>query len=243
LRSIVRFVAPPGPCAYLSGETWSLEYEIVAEATPAEFAARLEAGWRRFGPAFFRPRCATCRACQALRLSPATFRPTRTQRRIARANGAALRLEVATPVASAVNLALYDRYHAYQTAAKDWPGHPPGDVERYHEAFVLGPFPSEEWRYFAAERLVCVSYVDELPDALSIIYCFYDPEERHRSLGTYNILRALEEAARRGKTYVHLGYYVEGCPSMRYKATFLPHELRLPDGRWRLVTAAKGDPA
>ena len=36
-----------------------------------------------------------------------------------------------------------------------------------------------------------------------------------------------------GLEHVYLGYYVADCPSLAYKATFGPNQLRWPDGRWR----------
>jgi arginine-tRNA-protein transferase len=69
---------------------------------------------------------------------------------------------------------------------------------------------------------------------LSAIYFFYDPDERDRSLGTWNVLCLLDAAVRRGLPYVYLGYFVEGCASMEYKVRFVPNELRGDDGAWRL---------
>jgi arginine-tRNA-protein transferase len=79
-----------------------------------------------------------------------------------------------------------------------------------------------------------VGYVDALPGALSAIYFYYDPDERRRSLGTFNVLSVLAAAAARGVPYVYLGYYVPGCRSLEYKARFRPYEL-LEGGTWRPV--------
>jgi arginine-tRNA-protein transferase len=68
---------------------------------------------------------------------------------------------------------------------------------------------------------------------LSAIYFFYEPEERRRSLGTWNVLCLIEEAARRGLPYVYLGYHVSGCRSLEYKANFRPNQRRDDDGVWR----------
>jgi arginine-tRNA-protein transferase len=68
---------------------------------------------------------------------------------------------------------------------------------------------------------------------LSAIYFFYDPHERHRSLGTWNVLCLIDEAVRRRLPHVYLGYYVEGCPSMSYKPRFAPNQVRGADGVWR----------
>jgi arginine-tRNA-protein transferase len=75
--------------------------------------------------------------------------------------------------------------------------------------------------------------VDVLPAGLSAIYFYYDPDERRRSLGTWNVLNIIEAAARRGLPHVYLGYFVDGCRSMVYKSQFRPHQLLGPDGVWR----------
>src|SRR5205823_11558684 len=129
-------------------------------------------------------------------------------------------------------LALYDRYHAHQADAKGWPQHPARDAHGYAQSFVENPFPTEEWCYFLEGRLVGVGYVDVLPGGLSAIYFFYDPDERHRALGTWNVLKIIESAAQQGIPHVYLGYYVAGSPSMLYKSRFLPNQLLGLDGRW-----------
>jgi arginine-tRNA-protein transferase len=93
-------------------------------------------------------------------------------------------------------------------------------------------FPTEEWCYDVGDRLVAVGYVDQLPDGLSAIYFFHDPGERHRSLGTFNVLALLAVARERRLPYVYLGYYVEGCRSLEYKGRFRPNEVLAPDGAW-----------
>jgi arginine-tRNA-protein transferase len=129
-------------------------------------------------------------------------------------------------------VALYDRYHAYQATAKHWPEHPARDAAGYAQSFVRNPFPTEEWCYYVAGRLAGVGYVDRLAEGLSAIYFFYDPDQRWRSLGTWNVLRLLQEAADRGLPYLYLGYFVAGCPSLAYKARFVPNEVLGPDSCW-----------
>ena len=80
--------------------------------------------------------------------------------------------------------------------------------------------------------MVGVGYVDVLPEGMSAIYFYYDPVERDRSLGTFNVLSVLRAAADRGLPHVYLGYYVEGCRSLEYKGRFRPNEVLGPDGEW-----------
>ena len=233
MESLFQFVAPPGPCGYLPDQVWRLEYELVGELSAAEYMDRMEQGWRRFGRMLFHPRCPACTACQSLRVVVDRFRPSRSQRRARAANVGDIRLHIGAPAVSREKLDLYDRYHAFQSDQKDWPRHEPKDADEFARSFVENPFPTQEWCYFHEDRLVGVGYVDDLPGGLSAIYFFYDPELRHRSLGIFNVVRIIEYAAGRRIPYVYLGYYVAGCRSMEYKATFRPNQVVLPDGAWR----------
>jgi arginine-tRNA-protein transferase len=232
MQSLFQYVAPPGPCGYLPDQTWRLEYDLVARLSKAEYMERMHRGWRRFGATLFRPRCPTCRACRSLRVPVARFRPDRSQKRVRKANEGVVQLRIGPPSVTRAKLNLYDRYHAYQSEARDWPVHPPKDAQGYAESFVDNPFPTEEWTYYLEGKLVGVGYVDNLPLGLSAIYFFYDPDHRQRSLGTWNILNVIESAANRGLPHAYLGYYVAGCQSMAYKTRFVPNQLLGPDGQW-----------
>jgi arginine-tRNA-protein transferase len=72
---------------------------------------------------------------------------------------------------------------------------------------------------------------DPLPDGLSLIYSFYDPDPEHRSLGRFMILDAVRRATEMGLPFVYLGYWVRGSKAMDYKSRFGPLEA-LIDGRW-----------
>jgi len=233
MESLFHYVAPPSPCGYLPAQTWSLEYDLVQSLSAADYMLLMAGGWRRFGRALFRPRCQACQACQAIRVVVDRFRPNRSQRRAQRANEGMIQLLIQQPKVTRAKVSLYDKYHAFQAEAKGWPQHPAKDAQSYANSFVDNPFPTEEWCYYLGSQLVGVGYVDDLPGAISGIYFFYDPEQRQRSLGTLNVLCLLEAAAQRGLRHLYLGYYVAGCGSMEYKATFRPCEVRGPDGVWR----------
>jgi arginine-tRNA-protein transferase len=197
-----------------------------------EYLERMRTGWRRFGFTMFRPRCPNCTGCRTLRVLVDRFQPNRSQRRVRSLNEGEIRLTIGSPSVSRDKLNLYDRYHSFQSDFKNWPLHEPKDVEEFVHSYVDNPFPVLEFCYSLGNRLVAVSYVDDLPGALSAIYCFYDPQERRRSLGTWNVLSLIEVAAMRGIPHVYLGYFVAGCRSLEYKANFIPNQIRLPDGRW-----------
>jgi arginine-tRNA-protein transferase len=225
-------LSPPGPCGYLPGRLWRYEHAVVSSMTADEYFERLCQGWRRFGHYLFRPRCPSCTACQSLRINVARFRPSRSQRRNRQLNEGAVQLHVGDPTVTHDRLELYDRYHAHQTDAKGWPVHFPKDAGEYYASFVQNPFPTEEWRYELDGRLVGVGYVDRLSGGLSLIYFFYDPDERRRGLGVWNVLAAVDRARALGLPHVYLGFYVDGSASMAYKADYVPNQLLGPDGRW-----------
>jgi arginine-tRNA-protein transferase len=233
MESIFRFVAPPSRCGYLPQQTWRLEYEQFAAISPAEYMERMRDGWRRFGDMLFRPQCPRCTACQSIRVLVDRFRPNRSQRRTHKLNEGAVQVRIGTPAVGRDKLELYDRYHAHQSEEKGWPFHEPKDAEDYVRSFVENPFPTQEWCYYLDSKLIGVGYVDDLPDGLSAIYFFYDPDERGRSLGTWNVLNIIEYARSRRIAHVYLGYFVSGCRSMAYKARFLPNQVRGSDGVWR----------
>lgn len=248
MDSLMRYVAEPGPCGYLPAEEATMEYDYVAALSPDEYLGRMLEGWRRFGHVMFRPVCAACSACRPLRVRVHEFRPDRSQRRCRQGNEGAVELRIGTPSLTQDKIDLYDRYHAHQARHKGWPEHGVSDRDGYARSFVMHPFAVEEWCYRVGDRLVGVGYVDCLPDSsvveqrlgaggLSAIYFFYDPEERERGLGTWNVLCAIAEARRRGLPYVYLGYAVAGCRAMEYKARFVPNEVRGADGGWRVLRA------
>ena len=235
MQSVFTFISPPALCEYLRDRQWQLEYEVVGQLTPAEYMDRLKRGWRRFGFAMFRPACPSCRMCQTLRVPVATFRPSRSQRRAWTANIDALSLQIGAPASSDEKVALRDAFQCYQATDKGWPQ----ESADYDETFVENPFPTEEWCYYLGDRLIAVGYVDRLPEGLSAIYFYYDPRERHRSLGTFNVLAVIAAARARDLPHAYLGYYVEGCRSLEYKARFSPNEVLLPTGEWHPFSARR----
>jgi arginine-tRNA-protein transferase len=233
MKSLFRYITPAGPCEYLPGQVWQFEHEIVATMSAAEYQERLRQGWRRFGHLVFRPRCANCTACHSLRVDVGRFRPNRSQRRNWKLNEGIVRLFIGRPSVTREKLELYDRYHAHQTQTKDWPRHAPKDPDDYRDGFVDNPFLAEEWCYTLDSRLVGVGYVDPVPEGLSAVYFFYDPAERGRGLGTWNVLNVIDQAAARGLPHVYLGYFVAGSASLEYKAKFGPNQTLGTDGVWR----------
>jgi arginyl-tRNA--protein-N-Asp/Glu arginylyltransferase len=227
-RQIEHFVSEPRGCAYLPSELASLEYRVLLDVDVHEWDALLERGWRRFGPAYFRPKCPDCDECVPLRVPVEPFRPSRNQRRVL-ARNEGLRIEIGVPRVDRARIELYDAWHAMQGGHRGW-SHDAMTAERYFHEFAFPHGAAREIAYWddAAEggpRLVAVALTDETPRALSAVYTYHHPDYRERSLGTLSVLRQIELARRAGKRWLYLGFRVMGCGSSEYKARFRPHEL------------------
>jgi arginine-tRNA-protein transferase len=79
---------------------------------------------------------------------------------------------------------------------------------------------------------MAVAVTDHTPGTLSAVYTFFEPRDAHRSPGVFAVLWQIAEAAARGREWLYLGYWVQGCRKMDYKAQYRPIELYSTRG-WR----------
>jgi leucyl-tRNA---protein transferase len=219
------------PCPYLEGRTARLPTRLPHTwLTPDEVDVRLAAGERRAGMLWYHPDCPGCHACESLRLDTERYAPGPNGRRLLARGRRRFTLDVGTPVADDERVTLHDRHLAARGLAR--PGATPLDLASYRSFFVATSCDTVELSYRHEGRLAMVSLVDVGHEALSAVYCYFDPALSRFSPGTYSILREWELCRATGRRYLYLGYYVAGSRHMRYKARFLPHE-RLIDGVWR----------
>jgi leucyl-tRNA---protein transferase len=241
-RLVERYREEPHQCPYLPDEVASLDVWLMLDVSPSELAVLLERGWRRFGPSYFRPGCANCAKCEPLRIPSSTFRASTSQRR-ARRNASRLTRVVQRPVVDEERMALYGRWHAHREQHRGWEGFAMNE-ERYAYEFAFD-HPSVREVAFRdpghGDRLVGLGILDEVPNAISAVFFFWDPEFAPASLGVAHVVMLVEDAAARGLEHVYLGYRVADCPSLAYKGRYQPHELL--DGRPALKDAAIWRPA
>lgn len=225
-RLIQHVVEPPHACVYLPDRQASLEYNVLVDVGPEELGRMLEHGWRRFGPMYFRPACASCTECVSLRIPSATFAPSKSQRR-ARKNAARLVRSMQVPVVDDERLALYGKWHAHRESERGWDPSPI-DAERYAFDFAF-EHPSVREVTFRdpddGNRLVGLGIVDAVPDGYSAVYFFWAPAHAPDSLGTAHVVTLVDQATADGLPYVYLGYRVADCASLAYKGRYGPHEL------------------
>jgi arginine-tRNA-protein transferase len=137
--------------------------------------------------------------------------------------GASVRVEVAEPSVDDQRLDLYRRWHMGREVERGWRPDRIGP-ESYAMQFCFPHAAAREFSYWEGETLLGIGIADQTPHALSAVYCYYEPSRSDLSLGTLNVLRAIEYARERGLAHVYLGYRVEGCASLQYKGRFQPQE-------------------
>uniref|UniRef100_A0A1B0CS26 Arginyl-tRNA--protein transferase 1 n=1 Tax=Lutzomyia longipalpis TaxID=7200 RepID=A0A1B0CS26_LUTLO len=146
----------------------------------------------------------------------------------------------------------YELYRKYQTLVhKD----PPEDIEDFQYFLQRSPlqlkvsstspakgFGSFHQQYWLDDRLIAVGVIDILPNCVSSVYLFYDPEFSFLSLGTYSSLREVAFTRELQKScpelkYYYMGFYIHSCPKMRYKGKLQPSSLLCPEVySWHPIT-------
>lgn len=209
------------PCSYIAGNAQRIHYKVIQECTKIQCEALILRGWRRFGSMYFRPICSDCRACESLKIDVAHYIFSKSERRILRKNSH-LQTLIRHPTLTHEHLNLFDRYHTYKHHTRAWDV-PKSDPKNYYASFVQGHGDfGYEILYFDRDKLIAVDLIDILEDGISSLYCYYDPDYASQSLGRYTLLQQIELAHRLNLKWIYLGYYVEGCQSLAYKADYHP---------------------
>ena len=222
-------LTPEHPCAYLAGRaarTAFVDPDLVMDGNLYGLLAAH--GFRRSGPHVYRPHCPACRACVPVRIPVTEFRPDRTQRRVWRRN-ADLSVEFLPATFHPEHYQLYTRY----LEARHPGGGMQGGEESDYSQFLMSPWGESFLMELRRDgELLAVAVVDELKDALSAVYTFYEPGVPERSLGSFAILREIEEARSRGLAWLYLGYWIAESRKMAYKERYQPQE-RLGQDGWQ----------
>jgi leucyl-tRNA---protein transferase len=216
----------PFPCPYLADRMARHLTIAPAPVFPGVYHALMDLNFRRLGPVFYRAQCDACDQCRMLRVPVAEFEPSRAQRRC-RARNADLDVARVTPARNAEKLALYRRY---LEARHD--GQMDGSPGEMHALTSGSSVETCEIEYRAGGRLVAVGIADVEPEAMSAVYCYFDPGVARRSLGVFNVLWMIDECRRRGLPWLYLGYWIRESPKMRYKADYRPCEVLAANGTW-----------
>jgi arginyl-tRNA--protein-N-Asp/Glu arginylyltransferase len=192
--------------------------------------AYLGSGYRRNGNVIYNMHCSGCQACIPIRIDPKEFKLNRNQKRVWSRNRD---ISVATnpPACSDENLALLEKFLAAR-----YPGRDSSPLDYYSGFFLNHITNTVEFNYRVGSRLVGVAIVDVSTAWLNVVFFYFDPAEKNRSPGTYNILYLIDFCRQKEIQFIYLGYWIEVVKAMSYKAKFKPHYI-FHDNAWKIVTS------
>lgn len=230
LLSLRFFVTPLHTCSYFEDrQAITLVVDPDTTLNASQYSELSALGFRRSGSHVYRPHCPNCRDCIPIRIEVQQFSPNRSQRRIWRMNE---NIELLARQADFYE-EHYALYRQYIQARHPDGGMDNDDPQQYRHFVQTDGCPTQLFELREAGELLAVAVTDELENGLSAVYTFYDPSKLTRSLGTFAILRQIEECRRRKLKWLYLGYWIPDSPKMQYKSGFRPFEYF--DGQsWRV---------
>ena len=189
------YATQPHACSYLPDEQATTLFLDPSQPMDANVYADLsEMGFRRSGDHLYRPHCQNCNACVPARIPAARFTPNRQQKRIIKRN-ADLVVTPARPRFNEEYFELYRRYIEQRHADGDM--YPPSRDQ--FSTFLVRDLPFSRFYEFRLDgKLLAVAVTDLLPNGVSAVYTFYEPQEERRSLGRFAILWQISETLRLG---------------------------------------------
>jgi arginine-tRNA-protein transferase len=231
------YLTAPSPCPYLPGRQERKVFTHLVGEKAGELNDLLtHGGFRRSQSIAYRPACDQCRACISVRVLVDEFKPSRNFRKILKANADLVGIQRSPSPTSEQ----YSVFRAYLDARHRSGGMADMTVLDYammiedsHVATRLVEYRrrnADTGVTGTAGELISVALTDVLSDGLSMVYSFYEPDESHRSLGTFMILDHIARARQLGLPYVYLGYWIDGSSKMDYKGRFQPQERLAPSG-------------
>ncbi|MDK1286171.1 arginyltransferase [Pseudoalteromonas umbrosa] len=215
-------------CSYLPDRKEQLLVILDSECyTAARFEALLSLGFRRSGDQIYRPHCPLCSACQSIRVLAKDYVPSKSQQRKYKKIQNSFSVKVSFEEKENY-FPLYEKYITLRHS--DGTMFPPNRLQ--YESFLFCRWmPISFIELWHEGQLVAVAVTDTMPNALSAIYTFFDPDFEHLSLGTIMIMAQINLAAAENKEFVYLGYQIDECKKMRYKKQFSPAQ-QLKEDTW-----------
>lgn len=215
-------------CPYLADQqSGSILVDPEHDIDSSLFALLSRSGFRRSGEMVYAPKCPSCKACISVRIPAAEFKPSRNQKRVWRRNQD-LTVKIESVEFQDAHFQMYMRYqqarHPDSSMCDD-------DPQKYI-SFIESRFSKSRFLcLYEQERLIGISVLDQFSGGVSAVYTFFEPDQSHRSLGTFAIMTMVDLAVKNNIPYVYLGYWIEQPSKMTYKSKFKPLQGYI-DKRW-----------
>ena len=199
---------------------------------PPEKMDRLWAeGWRHFGIFFFQYRLSVHSGkrftVMPLRVDLERFSPTRSQRRVLRANREA-RVVIRPAEVDEEKSQLFVKHRLRFSE-----NIPSSLADFLSPAPAAVPCANVELCVYAGDKLVGVTFLDLGKTASSAVYAIFDPAAARSSPGIFMMLRSIEFSRKRGYRYYYPGYAYQEPYNYDYKKRFRGLEYLDWDAGWK----------
>ena len=241
------YITAPQPCPYLADRyERKLFTHLTLDKPNVVVDNLLRDGFRRSQNIAYMPYCEECSACVSVRVLSDEFVPSKSQKRVIKRNQDL----VAKRIDPVITTEQYAIFRDYIDARHEDGGMADMSVLDYRmmvEDSIIDTVITEyrmrpadadgndaeveaKAQDFESWPLVAVALCDHLGDGISMVYSFFDPDQRDRSLGTYMILEQISYTQKLEQPYVYLGYWIEESDKMNYKTKFVPQEHMTTEG-------------
>ncbi|NOZ53035.1 MAG: arginyltransferase [Gammaproteobacteria bacterium] len=227
-KSLALFASPAHECSYLpQRQAVSIFADPSVNMSMAIYSRLVNYGFRRSSEHVYSPSCPHCSECKSIRVAAIDFKPNRAQRRIQKRNKD-IQVTRLPATFNHEHFTLYQRYMSIRHAGSSMEN--PSKIE--YMAFLSSSWSDTFFYEFRDKKnLVAVTVADKLTQGLSAVYTFFDPQYHRLSPGSYAILWLIEETRALQLNWLYLGYWIQDCQKMQYKAHYQPAEL-LHNGCW-----------
>ena len=225
----------PRQCPYIPGKK---EYLLFTDLTKFVRKKTLEKlvsrGFRRNENIFYKPNCKNCKACMSTRIKVNNFLFSKNFKRILKKN-LDLKLKITKPKSNQEYYKLFKKYLKKR--------HSEGDMANmsyldFRTMLEISPVETKILHIYKNNKFFGGILYDIYENSFSANYSFYNPKFKNRSLGTFLILKLIEEAKKQKMKYLYLGYYIKECKKMSYKINFKPIEI-LKNKKWETFEKEK----
>jgi arginine-tRNA-protein transferase len=220
--SIPLILIPPHACSYLDDQqSQSVFVHPNYPLTTSIYTQLIAQGFRRSGDEVYTPHCSNCAACIPTRLAVHDFKPDRSQQRCWRKNSHTTAI-IKPAVFEQAHYELYLRYQKIRHTGGNMADSSPDE----YIDFLSSSWGNTVFVEFSINNeLAGVAIVDQLDNALSAVYTFFDPKFSSYSLGVYAVLWQIDYAKRQHKNFLYLGFWIQACQKMAYKSHYQPLQL------------------